>query len=288
MSPTVQLIACPVCHTQYDVSQVVADTITCRCGESLANEPPTSVDAAISRCGACGAQLAEDAKSCSYCGSEVVRSPEKLSLICPECFARNTDDSRFCVGCGVAFRPESVRVDGHELPCPACEALMPASQVGGIPLNECGACHGLWVTGNHFDTLVRKAAELHASAGKTSPPPRVRGGNPLSQKIAYRRCPECDVHMHRVNYKRSSGVILDECRTHGTFLDADELEQVAGFILSGGKTSPLLEERVDEHQDAKRAAAEAMARIRVQNDSHGYAREDSGIRLLRLLFNLFT
>ncbi|MEM7408942.1 MAG: zf-TFIIB domain-containing protein [Myxococcota bacterium] len=283
-----QLIACPVCHTQYDVSQIAADTIACRCGEELANEPLRSVDAAIARCGACGAQVSEEAKSCSYCGSDIVRNPEKLSLICPECFARNADDSRFCVGCGVAFRPEAVRAEGHELPCPACEMRMPPSQIAGISVNECEGCHGLWVGGGNFDALVRKAAELRRAAGNVAPPPRVRGGNPLDQKVTYRRCPECDMHMHRVNYKRSSGVILDECRNDGTFLDADELEQVAGFILSGGQTSPLLDTKTDEHEAAKRAAAQAAARIRVQTDTSGYARADTSGGILRILFDLLT
>ena len=67
--------------------------------------------------------------------------------------------------------------------------------------------------------------------------------------------------MLRSNYKRSSGVILDECRAHGTWLDADELEQVAGFILAGGHTSPMLEA---EHQAAEREAAAAFARARIE------------------------
>jgi hypothetical protein len=67
--------------------------------------------------------------------------------------------------------------------------------------------------------------------------------------------------MLRTNYKRSSGVILDECRQHGSWLDADELEQVAGFILAGGKTSVMLEE---EHAAAERQAAIAFARAAVE------------------------
>jgi hypothetical protein len=67
--------------------------------------------------------------------------------------------------------------------------------------------------------------------------------------------------MLRSNYKRSSGVILDECRQHGTWLDADELEQVAGFILAGGHTSPMLDA---EHAAAEREAAVAFARASVE------------------------
>jgi hypothetical protein len=40
--------------------------------------------------------------------------------------------------------------------------------------------------------------------------------------------------MSRRNYRRTSGVIIDRCHDHGTWLDADELERIAGFILSGG------------------------------------------------------
>ena len=127
---------------------------------------------------------------------------------------------------------------------------MPPSQVAGIAVNECPGCHGLWVSGDHFDALVKRAAQS-ARAART----RGRGrrasprGNPLAAHVRYRRCPECDQFMLRTNYKRSSGVILDECRAHGTWLDADELEQVAGFILAGGRTSPML-----EHEHTARGA----------------------------------
>ena len=46
----VRLVACPVCHTQYDVSQALAPEITCRCGETLENRALRAVDATIARC----------------------------------------------------------------------------------------------------------------------------------------------------------------------------------------------------------------------------------------------
>ena len=50
-------------------------------------------------------------ESCDYCGSEIVRDTGKLSLICPECFGRNEEQSRFCTGCGVAFQPYQVNAE---------------------------------------------------------------------------------------------------------------------------------------------------------------------------------
>lgn len=237
-----RLVACSNCHTQYDVSQIDAKTIPCRCGEVLDTALPQAVDrpvdVAVMRCGSCAAHVSADATCCDYCGSTIVRDRDQLSLICPECFGRSADDSRFCTACGLAFRPEQVRIDGHELPCPACSSLMPPREIAGIGLNECLSCHGLWVSGSGFDTLVSRAIEARESASEAkrlASKPRVTGSNPAVQQVQYRNCPECDGHMQRRNYRKRSGIIIDSCPKHGTWLDADELEQIAGFILSGGK-----------------------------------------------------
>ena len=259
-----QLIACPTCHAQYDVGLVILDRFDCRCGTSLANEPPKPADAEIHRCGSCGAQVAAEAPTCEYCGSAIVRDPGALSLICPECYSRNADAARFCASCGVAFRPEPIPAEGHEWPCPDCGALMPPTQVAGVALNECRSCRGLWVPGDHFDRLVTRAADLRTSGDPAAPAPRVSGANPSRQRVRYRKCPECEAFMHRRNYRKSSGVIVDECREHGTWLDADELEQIAGFILGGGETSPTF--TIEERRCAEATAAAAVARARVTRE----------------------
>jgi len=261
-----RLIACPTCHTQYDVSEVIAKTIPCRCGETLENRPHDSVDAQVHRCGACGALVSGEAESCEFCGSAIVRDDSQLSLICPECFARNAEESRFCTACGVSFRPEAVRIDGHEIPCPVCSVLMPPRQVGGIGVNECGTCNGLWVPGENFDLLLSKAIEArnHADpAALMKLKPRTTGANPAAQRVEYRKCPECETFMLRRNFRKSSGVIIDRCNEHGIWLDADELEQIAGFLLSGGETSPLL--RQQPRSAAEGRAQAGFARIRAQH-----------------------
>jgi len=260
----VRLIACPNCRTQYDVSGILADTIKCRCGESLENKPLQAVDARVLRCSACGAQVDAESPTCVYCGSSIVRDQAKLSLICPECYARNEEASRFCAACGIGFNPEPVHVEGRERTCPDCGALMPVRQLAGIALNECAQCNGLWVPGESFDLLVTRAAESFRSGEREHvlPAPRVSGANPVQQKVRYRKCPDCDAFMLRRNYRKSSGIIIDVCRDHGTWLDADELEAIAGFIASGGATSPLLEshpERSRAEADASIAFAQAIA-----------------------------
>ncbi len=272
-----RLIACSTCHTQYDVSEVSAGSFPCRCGETLENRPLEAVDATIHRCGSCGALVSADAESCSYCGSAIVREPGKLSLICPECYARCAEAARFCTACGVAFRPEPVRVDGYELPCPVCDLLMPPHQIGGIGINECTRCNGLWVAGDDFDLLVSRAIEARRSAGPAglqALEPRVSGANPAAQKIQYRKCPVCMGFMQRRNFRKSSGVIIDRCRTHGTWLDADELEQITGFILSGGSSSATRLE--PQPSRAERRATAEFARVRAAYPRRSRAGRDAG------------
>lgn len=263
-----RLIACETCHAQYDVSEVAADTIDCRCGAVLANRALVAVDAKIHRCAACGAGVGELAKSCDFCGAAIVREgdPRKLSLICPECCARNANDARFCTACGVGFNPEPLVKNGVELACPVCDALMPAHSVAGIAVNECTSCGGLWVAGEQFERLVARAIELRRQRGPSTAllaPPRVQGANPVAQRVVYRRCPCCSAQMQRRNFRKSSGVILDVCVEHGSWLDADELEQITGFILSGGETSKVFSDPPPAKRADARATAE-FARLRAQ------------------------
>jgi hypothetical protein len=72
--------------------------------------------------------------------------------------------------------------------------------------------------------------------------------------------------MLRRNFRKSSGVILDVCSEHGTWLDDDELEQITGFILSGGAPSPVLAEPPPRPRNEARASAE-FVRIRARHQA---------------------
>jgi Zn-finger nucleic acid-binding protein len=172
-----------------------------------------------------------------------------------------------------------------------CAVLTTPRQVGGIAVNECTGCSGLWVPGESFDVLVSRAIDARRKADPADVArlaPRVRGANPAAQRVQYRKCPECDAFMARRNFRKSSGVILDVCHEHGTWLDADELEQIAGFILSGGSPSPIL--RAEEPDAAGRRAAAAFARIRTRHAVLEPSRPDGPTAgsILDVLTRLFT
>jgi len=233
----VQLVACPGCRTHYDVTGSTRKSFSCPCGATVEIRLPRPVDALVQRCGSCGAPVDPGARSCAYCHVPLARDGE-LSLLCPECYARNLQDSRFCTSCGIVFRPQALPDGVRAVPCVRCGTPLAARPIGGVIVQECSRCHGIWVAGEGFDELVRRAVASREKAGddpgEASAAPRRTGGNPVAERVEYRRCPECGSVMSRRNYRRTSGVIIDRCRDHGTWLDADELERIAGFILSGG------------------------------------------------------
>ncbi len=94
--------------------------------------------------------------------------------------------------------------------------------------------------------------------------------------------------MQRRNFRRSSGVIIDRCNKHGTWLDADELEQITGFVMSGG--NPVGEAILQEAATAaakERAGAE-FARVASAADWTPRARTmGSGSSLASTLVGVF-
>lgn len=232
-----RLVACKKCRSQYDVSRVNLTEFNCSCGAVVHNHELTAVDARIRRCGSCGASLSAETEICEYCRSAVVRDPGKLSLICPECFARNAETSRFCGNCGVEFKPREIPAAAGKLLCPACSQELSLRGIGDVFVSECLECNGLWVPDREFDRLMNRAIE--AQHARPSDGLGMREGAPprrsvFSPKVVYRKCPECGGIMQRKNFGRRSGVIVDWCGKHGAWLDADELEAIADFIIQGG------------------------------------------------------
>jgi Zn-finger nucleic acid-binding protein len=78
----------------------------------------------------------------------------------------------------------------------------------------------------------------------------------------YVPCPECRKLMNRQQLAGCSGIIVDWCKAHGTWLDRDELKQVVQFIQAGGlkksrerEKVKLEEERLNLREEKRNLAA---------------------------------
>src|SRR5438093_270457 len=224
-----KLAACPKCHAQYDVADVLGETVTCPCGATFPATAPAAVDAAVTRCAACGALVGDEERICSYCQATVTREPAPTGPVCPECYARNPERALHCTACGVAFLPQPVRKTGELLECPICPGVqLAARSLGGLWVDECPMCLGLWAPGDVMDRLIDRVRERRRQEG---PPPsdhihRNRRSR-WQARIAYRKCPVCSGAMQRKNFAGHSGVVVDWCGSHGTWLDTHEMEDIA-------------------------------------------------------------
>jgi Zn-finger nucleic acid-binding protein len=182
------------------------------------------MEAATLRCPGCGAPASTSLHACSHCGSRLA------TAACPSCFGMVFRGTRHCPHCGARADAAPGEADGP-LACPACAGGLSAVQVGRTWLRECGGCGGVWMDNAAFEALCaereRQASVLTFRAQASVPAP-------AETQIRYRACPECGALMHRLNFGRVSGVIVDVCREHGTWFDADELRRIVEFIQGGG------------------------------------------------------
>ena len=79
--------------------------------------------------------------------------------------------------------------------------------------------------------------------------------------------------MNRVNFARISGVILDTCKGHGIWFDADELDQVLAFVAQGG-LDKARQKDAERAKEAQRAEADRRRNLQPRDDARGAKAED--------------
>ncbi|MBZ5712070.1 zf-TFIIB domain-containing protein [Nannocystis pusilla] len=138
--------------------------------------------------------------------------------------------------------------------CPGCgEPLHRAAVRHGVELDACGACGGIWLDAGELESLTSGLDPAPGRGAADEAELRGRVPRPASREsdVRYRECPRCRDVMNRRNFGTISGVIVDECRRHGLFLDAGELEEVEAFLRAGGRA-------VGEASRARAAARQQM------------------------------
>lgn len=183
---------------------------------------------------------------------------------CSACTALVSAGASFCPLCGDPLA--AAQAGEAALACPACSGhvmvewrLQPsARQPMGHAVHGCRQCGGVWVDRSTLDVMVESASEQGAGDGRA--PGVQRRELSMQTKVVYRTCTVCGHAMNRRNFARISGVIVDECRVHGTFFDAGELEDVLTFVRSGGLLLARRRETEELARERRRVEAEAPVR----------------------------
>ncbi|MDC0720608.1 zf-TFIIB domain-containing protein [Nannocystis bainbridge] len=139
-------------------------------------------------------------------------------------------------------RPPEYRDPGARTPrggdCPGCGEPLHATAVRhGIEFDTCAGCGGIWLDAGELEVLTSGLDPSPGTGAMHEADLRARVPAPATREsdVRYRECPRCREVMNRRNFGSISGVIVDECRHHGLFLDAGELEEVEAFLRAGGR-----------------------------------------------------
>ena len=232
-------------------------------------------------CPNCGAGVAGDSARCEFCRTRL------KTMACPHCLRLMFVGTRHCGHCGKKIVKAAERDHAPAGGCPRCRTPLSTVTIGVVELNECHKCSGLWMSVDAFEGLCLDRDEQSAVLGYKA---RVRKHDTFKTgKISYVPCPVCGELMNRSNFARASGVIIDTCRSHGVWFDADELPQIVEFIRNGGlraareRESREIEEQRQKLRDdirANRINARRFEPDRTYND------DEAGVKgFLRKLFN---
>ncbi|MGE0142589.1 MAG: zf-TFIIB domain-containing protein [Planctomycetota bacterium] len=230
------LIACHDCHQQFDVgAHRHGAVVRCFCGAPITVPEPIAKDLVMQHCSACGAGIAADAKVCHFCETAVSASDRGFGEVCPECLHRMVKGASFCSSCGVKIAPATLAAAMLDHSCPRCREPLSARRAGNVEFAECRQCAGLWLHESTVQDLVadreKSAAPAIIQASVPRPQPTTEVAGP---QTFYIPCPVCGERMHRQNFARVSGIILDWCKGHGFWFDAEELDRVLTFVRNGG------------------------------------------------------
>lgn len=102
--------------------------------------------------------------------------------------------------------------------CPKCDGSLEEQTFGGVDVDRCDACEGIWFDAAEVRKLVAHAKASPDDVPKSSAPP----SRELDETMG--SCPRCDETLQRVESLAVDGLHYDQCmKCRGAWLDAGEL-----------------------------------------------------------------
>lgn len=284
------LVACEGCRRQFDASgQPVGSRFHCNCGLTLVVPSHEGHTAAVVRCASCGGPRSARSSTCEWCRAEFAADERLLNTICPICWARISDRGRHCHHCGTPIVPEGLASEATDHDCPACGDTHRLNsrrfESVEIAVMECPGCSGLWLGASAFELLLDRARRDRPAQPTPDTLPALEAANLLPSGRLYRACPSCKEWMLRENFGRGSRVIVDRCRLHGVWFDADELQRILSWVKRGGEDRVRTEVEISQRSARfDRALERARPRRYDEVPRPGDLSDTLWVRILEALF----
>lgn len=208
-------------------------------------------------------------------------------VVCAYCGTRNNVDLQ---GLG-NFTVVTAEQPRH---CPNCNNEMQSINIASCEaffIEKCSECSGLFFDPNELEALLDQKVQHDSTINyeRLNELTQLRPQN----KISYRPCPVCQKMMNRTNFGTRSGVVIDQCRDHGIFLDCGELRQLLEWQKAGGH---FVHERAERVRQKEKRAKEENERKKTRatqeflnqtNSVYGHKEYDAVDLLTSLLSRIF-
>jgi Zn-finger nucleic acid-binding protein len=200
-------------------------------------------------CPNCGAAVSSDRTQCEFCKSRL------KTVGCPSCLGLMFLGSKFCGHCGASAEEAQTIDDIVPGECPRCKLQLQSLKIGAGNMRECVRCGGFWTSVATFESLCDNKEQQSAVLGYVTDQNRELSS---TVPINYVPCPDCKELMNRSNFARISGVIIDLCKQHGVWFDANELSKIISFIDEGGLKRSREKEKVALDDERSRLRDERL------------------------------
>lgn len=263
------ILACAGCDSRYDVSgYAVGQAFRCRCG-TVTELAASAPQAGMLACPRCAAPVDATHAQCEYCKAAL------LLKACPRCLSRVFHGHKHCPECGSQIDHAAHGDARADAPCPRCDQPLHARLLGDVVIDECRGCAGVFLDKLAIERVVtdRRQARAEALLGALRRA-EVRPVQP-GQRM-YVKCPSCQVVMNRRQFATGARVVVDVCRSHGTFFDAGELPRIIEFVMQGGLEAAERVELQRLRDQARRELQSAQYAAITESRSSTHANEHSG------------
>ena len=221
-------------------------------------------------CPNCGAGVAIDSSQCQFCKTRL------KTCGCPSCFGLMFVGSKFCEHCGAVAAPIGISLEEDAGDCPRCRKHLAEMKIGETNIQGCESCDGLWLDVATFENICADREKQSVVLGFLD---ERTARSPMMTKVNYVPCPDCGELMNRNNFARASGVVVDMCKHHGVWFDADELPKIIEFIQKGGMEIARQREKNEIKDERRRLRDDQLL-------AGGNIEDNSGIRkFVRSLFD---
>lgn len=131
-------------------------------------------------------------------------------------------------------------------------------RLGGIQIDRCDDCAGMWFDDGELEVLPDALSERELAAEAVSTLEGLRAAqSAASREVLYLLCPVCNEAMNRRNYERVSGIILNRCSGHGTWLDFVSGKALLSVFAEGRLPEIQARARTAEADEIRRQVAQA-------------------------------